>query len=41
MQIATIGIDIAKHVFQVHAVSSDGEVVLQNRQTPFLIFSFF
>jgi transposase len=31
MQIATIGIDIAKHVFQIHAVSPDGEVVLQKR----------
>lgn len=31
MQIATIGIDIAKHVFQVHGVSESGEVVLQRR----------
>jgi transposase len=31
MQIATVGIDIAKHVFQVHGVSRDGEVVLQKR----------
>ena len=31
MQIATVGIDIAKHVFQVHGVSPDGHVVLQKR----------
>ena len=31
MQIATIGIDIAKHVFQIHGVSPGGEVVLQKR----------
>jgi transposase len=31
MQIATIGIDIAKHAFQVHGVSADGEIVLRKR----------
>jgi len=31
MQIATIGIDIAKHVFQVHGVTAAGEVVIQKR----------
>ena len=31
MQVVTVGIDIAKHVFQVHGVSPDGKVVLQRR----------
>src|SRR5690242_18760214 len=31
MQPATVGIDIAKHVFPVHGVSEDGEVILQKR----------
>lgn len=30
-QIATIGRDIAKNVFQVHAVGSDGEIILKKR----------
>ena len=29
MQITTIGLDLAKHVFQVHAVNAAGEVVLR------------
>ncbi|MBC9035238.1 IS110 family transposase [Sphingomonas sp. JC676] len=31
MHIATIGLDIAKHVFQVHAVDTDGAVVIRKR----------
>jgi transposase len=31
MQIATIGIDLAKHVFQLHGVGSDGQVVLRQK----------
>ena len=26
MQVTTVGIDLAKHVFQVHGVDADGEV---------------
>jgi transposase len=31
MQVAVIGIDIAKHVFQVHGVTAAGEVAIQKR----------
>jgi len=31
MQIATIGVDLAKHVFQVHGIGPDGSVVLRHR----------
>ncbi len=31
MQIRVIGLDIAKHVFQVHAVDADGRAVVQRR----------
>src|SRR4051794_19514806 len=41
MQIATIGIDIAKHVFQVHGVSESGEVVLQKRLRRAEVLRFF
>jgi len=34
MQVTTIGIDIAKHVFQVHGVSVIGEVLIQKRLRP-------
>ena len=29
MQITTIGLDPAKHVFQVHCVGSDGQVAIR------------
>jgi len=29
MQFATIGLDLAKHVFQVHGVDADGKVVVR------------
>jgi transposase len=31
MQIATIGVDLAKHVFQIHGVGPDGAVVLRQK----------
>lgn len=31
MQITTIGLDLAKHVFQVHAVDEAGTVVLRKQ----------
>ena len=31
MHITTVGLDIAKHVFQVHAVDADGAVVIRRR----------
>jgi hypothetical protein len=31
MQVATIGIDLAKHVFQVHGVDADGSVVVRRK----------
>ncbi len=41
MQIATIGIDISKHVFQVHGVSAAGEVAIQKRLRRVEPLSFF
>src|SRR5262249_52792770 len=40
MQITTIGIDLAKHVFQLHGVGSDGSVVLRKklRRAQMLLF---
>ena len=41
--VATIGLDIAKLVFQVHGVAADGEVLIRRRLTrarmlhPFLV----
>lgn len=32
-EVATIGLDIAKSVFQVHGVDADGHVVLRQRLT--------
>jgi hypothetical protein len=32
MQPTTIGIDLAKHVFQVHAVATDGKVLVRRKQ---------
>ena len=31
MQITTIGLDLAKHWFQVHGVDADGHVVVRRR----------
>ena len=32
MQITTIGLDLAKHWFQVHGVDANGRVVVRRRQ---------
>lgn len=40
MQIATIGLDIAKHVFPVHAVDADGVVVTRKRYSRAQLCSF-
>ena len=31
MQITTIGVDLAKHVFQLHGIGPDGRVVLRQK----------
>jgi transposase len=31
MQVTTVGIDLAKHVFQVHGVAADGSVRLRRK----------
>lgn len=41
MQIATIGVDLAKHVFQVHGVDRDGKVVLRQRLRRAKVLEFF
>ena len=41
MQIATIGVDLAKHVFQVHGVDRDGKVVLRQRLRRGKVLEFF
>jgi transposase len=41
MQVATIGVDLAKHVFQVHGVSPDGAVVLRQRLRRAQVIAFF
>ncbi len=28
MQVATVGLDLAKDIFQVHGITNDGEVIL-------------
>jgi len=41
MQITTIGIDLAKTVFQVHAVDLDGKAVVRKRLRRVEMLSFF
>jgi len=41
MQVATIGVDLAKHVFQVHGVGSDGGVVLRQKLRRAQVIGFF
>jgi transposase len=41
MQITTIGLDLAKHVFQVHAVDAAGNVVLRRRLRRGQVLAFF
>ena len=40
-KVATIGLDIAKSVFQVHGVGADGEVVIRRRLTRARMLPFF
>jgi transposase len=40
-KVATIGLDIAKSVFQVHGVSAEGEVVIRHRLTRARMLPFF
>src|ERR1700750_561048 len=39
--ICTIGLDIAKHAFQVHAATASGQVVLQKKLRRQQVLSFF
>ena len=41
MTISTVGIDLAKNVFQVHAVSSTGEVVVRRSLRRSQVIPFF
>ena len=40
-EITTIGLDLAKHVFQVHAIAADGSVVLKKRLRRGQVCAFF
>ena len=40
-EIATVGLDLAKHVFQVHATAMDGSVVLKKRLRRGQLHAFF
>ena len=40
-EIKTIGVDLAKHVFQVHGVDAAGECVLRKRLRPGQLVAFF
>src|SRR6185312_14036248 len=41
MQITTIGLDLAKHVFQVHGVDASGQVVVRKRLRRAEVLAFF
>ena len=41
MEITTIGLDLAKHVFQVHGITADGSVVLKKRLRRGQVHTFF
>src|SRR6478735_3506465 len=41
MQITTIGVDLAKHVFQLHGIGPDGGVVLRQKLRRAQVISFF
>ena len=41
MQVTTIGLDLAKHVFQVHAVNATGQVVVRRRLRRAEVLAFF
>jgi transposase len=40
-EVVTVGLDIAKSVFQVHGVDAEGQVVLQRRLTRARLTPFF
>lgn len=40
-EVIAVGLDIAKPVFQVHAVDAEGQVVVQRRLTRAKLFPFF
>lgn len=41
MEISTIGLDLAKSVFQVHAVDADGNVAVRRAQRRAQVLPFF
>ena len=41
MQISTVGIDLAKRVFQIHGVDQDGNVVLRKQLRRAQVLGFF
>jgi transposase len=41
MEITTIGLDLAKHVFQVHGIAADGSIVLKKRLRRGQVHAFF
>ena len=41
MDVTTIGIDLAKHVFQVHAVNATGDVVVRKALRRAQVIPFF
>jgi transposase len=41
MQVTTVGLDIAKHVFQVHGVDERGRAALRKRLTRGKVLAFF
>jgi transposase len=41
MEITTVGLDLAKNVFQVHAISSTGEVVVRRSLRRAQVIPFF
>ena len=41
MQVTTIGIDLAKHVFQVHGVGADGSIAVRRKLRRSEVINFF
>lgn len=41
MQVVTLGLDLAKHVFQVHGVDAEGQVILRRRLRRSMLLAFF
>ena len=40
-EVSTIGVDIAKSVFQIHGIDADGAVVIRKRVSRAKVFEFF